>query len=317
VTRRPDFFLVGAPKSGTTAMYEYLRAHPALYLPARKELRFFGSDLEIRDRVALSTEEYLGYFRDAQPSQRVGTAYVWYLFSQNAAEEIARFSPRAQILMMLRNPVQMLHALHGEHLSNGNEDIRDFDEALRAEPERRAGRRIPPHAHLPQGLWYSAVPRYAEQVQRYLDVFGPDRVHVTIFDDFASDPGGSYRATLDFLGVEDAAPPSFDVINAAKRTRSEAIRHFLARPPELPRRAIRRTVPAPVRRWLYERAKRLNVTSQRRPPMRAATEVMLRREFASDVDRLSTLLDRDLRHWTSEPGPTSPRVEPAPRSEQA
>jgi hypothetical protein len=113
------------------------------------------------------------------------------------------------------------------------------------------------------------------------------------------------------------APPSFDVINAAKRTRSEAIRHFLARPPELPRRAIRHTVPGPMRRWLYERAKRLNVTSQRRPPMRAATEAMLRRDFASDVDRLSVLLGRDLRHWTSDPHAEVSHVEPARRSEQS
>ena len=66
---------------------------------------------------------------------------------------------------MLRNPVDMLPALHGEHIANGNEDITDFTAALDAEPERRAGRRIPPHAHLPQGLWYTDVPRYAEQLE--------------------------------------------------------------------------------------------------------------------------------------------------------
>jgi hypothetical protein len=282
-------------------MYEYLRAHPGLYLPERKELRFFGSDLEIRDRVPLTMDEYLAHFAGAEPSQRVGTAYVWYLFSRNAAEEIARFSPDAQILVMLRNPVEMVHALHGEHLYNGNEDIADFDEALDAEGDRRAGRRIPPHAHLPQGLWYSAVPQYADQLQRYLDVFGRERVHVTIFDDFASDPAWSYRSILGFLGADDLAPASFAVINAAKRTRSEAFRHFLARPPALPRRVIRHTVPRPLRRWLYDRAKRFNVTSQGRAPMRPETASRLREHFAPGVERLSEILGRDLSHWTASP----------------
>ena len=199
--RVPDFFIVGAPKAGTTAMYEYLRTHPDLYLPERKELRFFGSDLDIRDRQQLTAEQYLAYFAPAPADALIGTAYVWYLYSRLAAEEIALFSPDARIIAMLRNPVSMLPALHGEHLANGNEDISDFTAALDAEPERRAGRRIPPHAHLPQGLWYTDVPRYAEQLERYFAVFGRDRVRVILFDDFVADIPATFRETLDFLGV--------------------------------------------------------------------------------------------------------------------
>jgi hypothetical protein len=91
-SRRPQFYIVGAPKCGTTAMYEYLRQHPALFLPQRKELRYFGSDLEIRDRQALTEAEYLGHFADAPRESLIGTAYVWYLYSKLAAAEIARFA---------------------------------------------------------------------------------------------------------------------------------------------------------------------------------------------------------------------------------
>jgi hypothetical protein len=299
--RRPDFFIVGAPKSGTTAMYEYLRTHPDLFLPERKELRFFGRDLEIRDRPTLSAEEYGAHFAGAGPTQRIGTAYVWYLFSRLAAEEIQQYAPDARIVVMLRNPVDMLHALHAEHLSNGNEDIVDFTAALDAEPERRRGERIPPHAHLPQGLWYSMVPRYAEQLERYHARFGRDRIHTILYDDFSRDVPSAYRAVLRFLDVpEDWRPASFDVINASHRTRSERLRHFLARPPELPRRMIRSVVPGPVRRSLYERAKRLNEAQAVRAPMPPATRERLRGLFREEVERLSQLLNRDLGAWTAD-----------------
>jgi hypothetical protein len=296
--RRPDFFIVGAPKSGTTAMYEYLRGHPSLFLPQRKELRFFGTDLEIRDRQPLSREAYEAHFTDASPTQRVGTAYVWYLYSRLAAAEIHAYAPEARIVVMVRNPVDMLHALHAEHLSNGNEDIVDFTAALDAEPDRRRGERIPAHAHLPQGLWYTTVPRYVEQIERYHAQFGRERVHTILYDDFARDVPATYRALLAFLDVrDDWRPPSFDVINASHRTRSERLRHFLARPPELPRRVIRSMVPARVRRSLYERAKRLNAATAAREPMPTATRMRLQDALRDEVDRLSSLLDRDLSGW--------------------
>jgi hypothetical protein len=299
--RRPDFFIVGAPKSGTTAMYEYLRAHPQLFLPARKELRFFGTDLEIRDRHRMTLDEYLAHFAGARDARRVGTAYVWYLFSRGAAREIAEFSPDATIIVMLRNPVEMLPALHAEHLANGNEDIPDFVEALDAEPDRRAGRRIPPHAHLPQGLLYSEVPRYSEQLDRYFQAFGRDRVRIVLFDEFQADTAGTYRALLTSLGVDASfAPDSFEVINPRRRVRSERLRHFLARPPAVPRRLIGRFVPACIRRPLYERARRMNVRTVARAPLSPEAAQRLRSLFAPEVERLSTLLGVDLRHWTTD-----------------
>ncbi len=281
-------------------MYSYLRKHPDLYLPERKELRFFGSDLEIRDRPSLTSDEYLDYFRDARPTQRIGTAYVWYLYSRNAAREIAEFAPEARIIAMLRNPIEMLHALHGEHLSNGNEEIEDFTDALDAEADRRDGKRIPPHAHLPQALWYSTVARYTDQLERYVAAFGRERLHVILYDDFAADTPGTYARTLRFLGVrDDLRPASFDVVNASKRIRSEGFRHFLSRPPEFPRRIIRRTVPGPLRRTLYERAKALNVRAALRRPMAQETRERLTRQFNEEVERLSAFLDRDITQWTA------------------
>jgi hypothetical protein len=298
--RIPDFFIVGAPKSGTTAMYEYLRRHPDLFLPKTKESRFFGADLDIRDRFQRTAEEFLSEFDGAGLAKRVGSAYVWYLYSRTAAAEIRAFAPDARIIVMLRQPADMLYSLHSENLSNGNEDLQSFEDALDAERQRHSGVGIPPHAHLPQGLFYSEVPRYAKQLERYFGLFERDRVHVIIYDDFAGDPAGSYRETLRFLQVRDDFVPRFEVVNPNKRLRSEAVRHFLARPPELPRRIIRGTVPARVRRALYARAQQLNMTTPARAPLSRVTRGRLNDQFRDEVMRLGNLLHRDLAHWTEE-----------------
>lgn len=291
-------------------MYEYLRQHPDLFLPETKELRFFGADLEVRGFPDRRLVDYLRHFADATADQRVGTAYAWYLYSKTAAAEISSFAPEAAIIVMLRRPADMLYSLHSEHLSNGNEDLSRFEDALAAEPDRRMGRRIPPHAHLPQGLLYTEVPRYLDQLQRYFDAFGRSRVHVILYDDFASDTARSYRETLRFLEVRDDIAPSLEVINPNKRVRSEAIRYFLARPPELPRRIIRGVVPAAWRRKLFLHASRWNVTTPPRAPLADETRQHLNGIFRSEVGQLGDLLGRDLRHWI-EPGfgsdPLTPR----------
>jgi hypothetical protein len=138
LARRPDFFIVGAFKSGTTALYEYLRQHPQVFMPFHKEPLFFGDDLT-RRYGRMTLDHYLSLFKEAGEGQRVGEASAWYLYSQCAANEIRGFSADAQIIVMLRNPVDVMHAQHSQLLFNAAEDIPDFGAALEAEPSRRNG----------------------------------------------------------------------------------------------------------------------------------------------------------------------------------
>ena len=90
--KKPDFFIVGAPKSGTTALNNYLSQHPNVFM-AQKELHRFGSDLKMK--IIPSEEEYLQSFQGSREGQLIGEASVWYLFSKSAAAEIKSFSPAA------------------------------------------------------------------------------------------------------------------------------------------------------------------------------------------------------------------------------
>src|SRR5688572_20204409 len=138
----PDFFVVGAPRSGTTALCNYLRTHPELFISSPKEPTYFGRDLVPKRFPSL--ESYLELFANTGKSKRAGDGSVAYLASDYAAEEIHRFNPHASIVMILRDPVEMMHSLHLKHYLMGIEPCRTLEAALAAEPGRlRDGTGVP------------------------------------------------------------------------------------------------------------------------------------------------------------------------------
>ncbi len=298
---RPSFFIVGAPKCGTTALNDYLAQMPSVCMARDKESHFFGRDLTIRRRRP-TLEQYLRLF-DPRPGQSaVGEASVWYLYSATAAREIREFAPDARVIAMFRNPVDLLYSLHSQMLYNGNEDIADFAEALSAEADRAAGRRIPAGSHHPGSLQYRRTVRFAEQIERYLDVLGPERVHMIVFDDFRRDTPGCFRRVLDFLGVGDSVMPSFEIVNPNKRVRSRAVRAAL-RPNGggggAARALARALLPsAAMRRWGKSVLQRANTEYAERPAMAPELRRRLTEELAPEVDRLGRLIGRDLSDWT-------------------
>ena len=157
---RPNLFLVGAPKSGTTALATYLGEHPEVFM-APWELNFFGTDLSFRTATGAPSHirlaHYLSTFSSHAGERYRGDHWSCYLYSARAAEEIRDFAPDARIVVMLRNPVDQMHSQHSEMLYQGDEDIRDFAEALDAEGDRALGRRIPPGCRKPFALQYRAV----------------------------------------------------------------------------------------------------------------------------------------------------------------
>lgn len=296
--KRPDFFIVGAPKSGTTAMADYLGQHPQIFMCYRKEMHFFGKDLTKTQHefFVLDEARYLWMFREARPGQRMGEASVMYLMSKCAAKEIREFNPDAQIIIMLRKPVDMLYAYHSQLLWGTYEDIPDFKEALRAEPARRRGERIPRCAMMQESLYYREVAKYAEQVERYLDVFGRDRVLVLLYDELKADPATCYRRTLEFLGLQPMDLPDYRVINRNKVLRSRLLGELLQRQPFAMRLGLR-LLPDHMRYRLLWLISRLNSRIEKRSPIPERFQAELLSEFAPEVERLGKLLSQDLRHW--------------------
>lgn len=294
--KKPDFFIVGAPKCGTTAMNDYLRQHPEIFIPDAKELHFFGSDLNFR-RQRITLEQYLSYFSGVQNEKRIGESSVWYLYSKVAATEIKEFCPSARIIIMLRNPVDMLYSLHSQHLFNGREDIEDFGDAMEAEVDRKNGIRIPKGKFLIEGLFYREVAKYTTQVQRYLNIFGKEKVHIIIFDDFKNNTDDVFRETLRFLEVDESFQPDFRVINPNKRLCSKALKELIQEPPWTVRGLVKTLLPRQFRRKLQKSLMRLNVRYERRQPMDPELRRKLQAEFVQEIKQLSILLGRNLICW--------------------
>jgi sulfotransferase family protein len=303
---KPNFFIVGAPRCGTTAMYEYLRHHPQVFMPYRKEPVYFGSDLAKRPPV-LDEAGYLALFEPAGDAIAIGEATVWYLYSQTAPGEIKALAPNARIVIMLRNPIEMIHSLHRHWLWSASEDLADFGEAIAAEPDRAAGRRLPANVEQPIGLRYTWLGKYAPHVQRYLDEFGPERVLVLIYDDLADDGRGIGRQTLSFLGVDPDYDADFEVVNQNKRARSPRLQR-LSRSKGFLRLASR--LPPRLFHLLWRGLQRANIRPEARSPIDPELRRRLAAEFAPDVADLGRLLGRDLGHWTAD-GSGSPAPSPA------
>jgi hypothetical protein len=295
--RIPNFFIAGAPKCGTTSLYRYLQQHPEIFMPRIKEPHFFGTDLQ-SSKYIRDEQEYLSLFSSRRGERFVGEASAYYLYSERAAAEIKNYNPSSSIIIMLRNPVDMVYSLHSQAVSSGNEDIVDFADALKAEDDRRQGRRIPGIADFPRGLLYRDIAKYSQQVRRYLDLFGTHQVQIILFDDFVRCPDKIFRETLGFLGVDNKGfQATFEKVNENRRLRSITLEHLLKKRRGL-RNAIKRTAPA-MYSFMYSTFHRLNAVKSRRQAMDPELRASLCEEFTPDVQELSQITGRDLSAWMS------------------
>ena len=295
----PDFFLVGAPKCGTTAMNRYLAQHPEVGMCPRKESHYFAADL--LDRMALRRRlssrdlaDYVELFESQQDCRRRGEASVWYLYSAAAPQRILEFCPGAEAIVMLRNPFEMLPSLHSEFVFVGIEPAEDFEQALSLDAERErsgAPKGFPPAS-------YRSAIRYSEQLRRYLEAFGHDRVHVILFEDFRSDTPGCYRRTCEFLGVDPDFTPEIEVVNPNKQVRSSRLRSLVRTPPE----SLRPLLHSLTSQRLRHRVgvllnRRLNTRETSRAPAGDAVVEALRPEVERQVEELRDLIGVEVGHW--------------------
>jgi hypothetical protein len=303
---RPDFFIVGAPKCGTTAMARYLSQHPDVFVSPVKEAHFFATDFRYSAKYPrLDQQQYLAPFAGAGACRRSGEASVFHLYSQVAAERIERFAPGADIIIMLRDPVDMLQSFHRQLVFDCDEEIDDLEQALAAEHDRKRQSGGPPHVAVAEMRYYRDVVSVSRQVERFLEVFGRARVHVTLYDDLGRDTAAAYADTLRFLGVSDAFAPSFDVVNPHKRLRSPALGRLLKTRLQYmapsTRAAVRAILPDRLRHGLFQTLTRWNTRVEPRPSISPRMQERLCAELRPEVDRLEQLIGRDLRAWCRMP----------------
>ena len=308
MARRPDFFILGAPKCGTTALSEYLRRHPQVFMSTPKEPHYFGTDFDYYYAPGERTEEhYLRLFADAgEEHLAVGEASVWYLYSERAAAEIAAFRPDARAIVMLRNPVELVPSLHSQLVYTVDEDVRDPAAAWALQAARRRGEHLPPGVRVPAFLQYGAAAMLGAQLRRVYESFPRERVRVIVFDDFRADPAAVYRSTLDFLGVPDDGRTDFPRVNPNTVHRAAGVARLTQRPPKAALAAAKAVKKATGIKQLgiLQRVRRRNRVEAERAPLAPEFVAEMADHFRDDVASLSELIGRDLSHWTAPTGGT-------------
>jgi hypothetical protein len=298
---KPTFFIIGAPKCGTTALSEYLREHPRIGFSAPKEPIYFCTDFP-KARRFTEEKEYLeqcfGHCRN-RDVLAVGEGSTLYFYSAEAVPNILDFEPEARFIIMLRNPVDMVPALHAQRLAGLEEDVTHFEKAWFLQADRLAGKKRPKFCPDIRLVHYANQGRLGMHLQRIFSQIPEDRRMVIVFDDFAREPRKVYAEVLSFLGVPDDGRTDFPRINERPGIKVQALYEFGHRPPESLMKyvnaaknilGIRRLNLLPrVLAWTQTQGKRKTLS----PKMRN----ILRAEFAEDIDLLSALLKRDLSHW--------------------
>jgi hypothetical protein len=219
--RLPDFIIGGAPRSGTTWLYDVLDRHPAVYLakPKKPEPKFFLVD----DAYAKGLDYYAQtWFAEVPPGRVAGEKTTDYLESRAAAERIAQHLPRVRLIFILREPVDRAYSNYLWSRMNGLEN-QDFDTALQLEEERE--RTLPTRLRFVRPYSYFSRGLYADLLRPYLDRFLREQLLVLRFDDIVLDPGPLGARVHAFLGIEErpADAVGLGVINEAERRDTDRV----------------------------------------------------------------------------------------------
>jgi hypothetical protein len=290
--RLPNLIIPGAAKAGTTTIHNFLAQHPRIFLPRAKEPHFFSNDLVWERGVEAYVQTH---FERAAGFAVRAEATPHYLFYEKAAQRIAEVLPAShqRFLIVLRDPVARAYSLYWNMVHEGHEPL-SFEDALAREDGREGTREIERLGGIRWQYYDSGL--YAKQLECWFRYFDRERFLFVLTEDLQSDPAATMDRVFGFVGVTplealDAAPK-----NVAALPRSRALQRFLRRPNRA--RELLGTLVS--RRWKVGFAERILRANRRRfayPPMHAETDHRLRERFASDVDRLQSLIGRDLSAW--------------------
>lgn len=319
--RMPTFLVIGAAKSASTSLHNYLGQHPDIYMSPTKEPNFFSfagatpafryppecegaggavrtrlRNAILRDRIS-SLEQYRRLFAGATNQRALGESSVNYLYSQVAPRLIRTCIPAVRLVAILRNPVDRAYSRFLQSRREGLEPLADFAEALAAEKQRIAGGYAPAWHYRCRGYYY-------EQLQRYYQLFDRKQIHIMLYEEFGADPLTQIQALFGFLEVDPAfAPDMEERFNDSAKPRIVArswLLDALLNTANPVKACAKWLLPPAFLRAVRSRIDRGN-TRHAAPPDYGPLSPVLRRplqeDFRPDILKLQDLIGKDLSRW--------------------
>jgi len=297
--QRPNFFIIGAPKCGTSTLINELRWHPHIYAPLSYEPQWFSTDFSaILDH---SEQSYMNLFAGVEDKHiAIGEKSVIYMYSQVAVDNILAFNPDSRFIVMLRNPVDLVYSWHSQLYYTFIEHIESFEEAWALQESRQRGENIGERCPVPFALQYREIGSLGKYLQRVQQKVSADRLKIIFMEDFHADPEKVYRETLEFLGVPYAPRADVRKLNVNKRHRWRWLGMMLAHDTKsIGNSLIKRLDRLPLLRKfnVKYRLHEFNKVEYKREPLNGEFRKQLQAEFSDDIKLLAELTGRDLSHW--------------------
>lgn len=278
--RYPDFFIIGAPKCGTTALAGWLSENPGIFMCTPKEPNYYsyraGQVLPYM-ASARTPDQYFQLFAKAHPHQIIGDASTTYLRSEEAVCLLLKDNPLARLIVCLRNPLERVQSTHSQRMKSGWEPERDFATA-----------------------WTKSKTDYidacsaGQQVDRLLRNASRKQVLFLLNEDMREDPRATYESVLHFVGAPDDGKSDFPSLNERAVPRSLMLARILKESRGL-RSNLGIRLPTGLRKYtlpLMNRSARVEEKGLS-PILRNEIVEM----FRPDVELLQNLIERDLEHW--------------------
>lgn len=286
---RPTFFIIGAPKAGTTSLYSYLDEHPQVLMSRLKEPNYFSyselknQNLYYKDDSVGDEQSYLNLYTTEQPGfvKEVGEASVSYLFYPSTARHIHTFNQTAKIIVLLRNPFDRAwsHYLMDYKLNYVNDS---FDDIVQ---KRVNGCRNTQHyqQYIELGLYY-------KQLKNYIDVFEKSQLFIGLYDDLKKDSQKFFNEVCDFLQIDQVKLHGHKIFNGAEMPRNNFIRSIYASDPV--RRGIKNLLgegpSRKIKTYLFKKPE-LHPLPQ--------TRALLHSLFTEDLKRTEEITGLNLKAW--------------------
>ncbi|WP_289098619.1 sulfotransferase domain-containing protein [uncultured Pseudoalteromonas sp.] len=286
----PNLYIIGAPKCGTTSLANWLNNHKECFLPKTKEPHYFNDD--DGHQMTKSLKDYLLLY-DAKEPIKID-ASVWYLFSKVAVKNIETVTDKtAKYIVCIRNPIEMVEALHAEQVLGGNENITNFLDAWNAQEIRKKGKNIKKSTHAASHLQYGLACKLGEQIERLLEKVDLDRVHFILLDDMRDYPEEVFKDVCLFLNIKEERLESYSKYNQSKTLKSKFVHKIL-----LFLIAIKRKVSWLPSLKILSKIKNMNIEKGKRVGLSDDIKrEILYPYFKEDIKKLENVLNKSLKQW--------------------